>query len=316
MLTLSSRTCTRLCHKVKHGSRWIHIAATDADEYHENGAVCLRDVISEHWVEQLREAAALLEALPGPCGEYIQDASCEYFTDLEMAQHLELNQFAEFVHQGPSAAIAGELMRANKVCFLYDQYFRQQWFGSEAGAPSTASARTPWHQDQPYWQITGSMVATVWLPLDPTPAGSSVQFVVGSHKWPECNPFHFATGKPYECTGLPELPDIGAGVRARQFEVVSWDCEPGDVVVFNGMTVHGQLEKSTEGTEGVKRQFRRLATRWTGDDVRYVLRDGEARDVIPSQHNPCTLQPGDELECERFPLVWTQEHGLRPRDCG
>jgi len=156
----------------------------------------------------------------------------------------------------------------------------------------------------------------VWLPLDPTPSGAAVQYVAGSHGWPEYSPFHFATGLQYAGTGMPPLPDIAEGVREGRFQLLSWpDAMPGDVIVFSAMTVHGQLEESTsekkerkeqEGSDDVGGQFRRLATRWTGDDARYVLRHGEARDVIPSSHFPCTLSAGDEIECERFPLVWTQ----------
>lgn len=114
---------------------------------------------------------------------------------------------------------------------------------------------------------------------------------------------------------MPPLPDIATGVTEGRFRLLSWeDTMPGDVIVFSAMTVHGQLQQpnahqepgraSRSGDDG--NQFRRLATRWTGDDARYVLRDGEARDVMPSSHFPCALSEGDEMECDRFPLVWSR----------
>ena len=154
------------------------------------------------------------ETLRGGGGQHTE---LEYFTDLEMAQRLP--RFAEFARQGPCAGIAGMLMRSERVCFLYDQFFRQRERGVAVGGGGARSGRraggpasTPWHQDQPYWQVSGTQVVSVWLPLDPTPAGAAIQFVRGSHKWGEHSPFHFATGAQYAGTGMPRLPDISTAV--------------------------------------------------------------------------------------------------------
>jgi hypothetical protein len=128
--------------------------------------------------------------------------------------------------------------------------------------------------------------------------------VAGSHKWPEYSPFHFQSGEKYAATGQPELPDIEAGVKSGKFKLLDFgQVNPGDCIVFSGMTVHGQMsqmdrkadesdesdEEEYEGTAGPMKknakqqppqQFRRLATRWTGDNARYILREGEAKDVL------------------------------------
>jgi hypothetical protein len=41
--------------------------------------------------------------------------------------------------------------------------------------------RTPWHQDQPYYNIDGFQTASFWIPLDPVPRESTLEFVAGSH---------------------------------------------------------------------------------------------------------------------------------------
>ena len=146
-----------------------------------------------------------------------------------------------------------------------------------------------------------------------------MHFIGGSHRWPEHAPFHFASGRQYAGTGLPPLPDIGEGVRAGKLRVLSWpDCAPGDALVFSAMTVHGQdpalaAAQRVPGpcaAAGVGSKFRRIAARFTGDDAQYRLRNGEARDVVPSTHYPCSLQEGAPMECARFPLVWTRDEGL------
>ena len=75
------------------------------------------------------------------------------------------------------------------------------------------------------------------------------------------------------------------------------------------MVVHGQRSEDIHKPKPGDR-FRRLATRWTGDDVRYLLREGEARDVVPSRFYPCDLEAGDKMQCDRFPLIWKHRTGL------
>jgi ectoine hydroxylase-related dioxygenase (phytanoyl-CoA dioxygenase family) len=338
----------------------MSVTESDIARFQEDGAVCLRNVVSAEWLEFLRGASRELRASPGPMAEEMlragpaageeeqeqeqeqeeeeEGSASPYFTDLEMAQRLP--PFARFARHGPCAALAGQLMQASQACFLYDQYFEQR-FEQRSGPRSeqrsgprlaAGAPATPWHQDQPYWQVAGADVASVWVPLDPTPAGAAVHFIAGSHRWREHAPFHFGSGAQYAGTHLPPLPDVGGGVREGRLRVLSWpDCAPGDAIVFSAMVVHGQDARlaaaqravagsgaaaaaataaAAEGAEGAPplgaaAAFRRLATRFTGDDARYRLRDGEARNVVPSEHFPCGLAEGARMECARFPLVWT-----------
>lgn len=253
----------------------------------------LRQAVSLDWVEYLRQASAEAVATPGPMAEQYARPPGFYFSDLELAERLE--PFRRFAVQGPCAALAGELMGASEVCFFYDQYFHQRFSEAEA---SQAPATTPWHQDQPYWSVDGSQVCSVWVPLDPVPLESAISFIAGSHRWGLFAPRHFATGQAYGGTGLAHLPSLGGERR------LAWATEPGDVIVFSGMTVHGQ-----EDAKRVRGEFRRLSLRFTGDDARFCRREGEAADVVPSRHHPCSLQPGDPMPCARFPTVWRRSAG-------
>ena len=158
--------------------------------------------------------------------------------------------------------------------------------------PGTA-ARTPWHQDQPYWAVSGRQVCSLWLPLDPVPREVSVEVVCRSHRWPEYNPAHFSDGSAYADTGLASLPDIEAE-RAKH-RIVGFAMEPGDVLAFQAMIVHG-----APGNMG---RFRRraLSTRWAGEDARYCVRRGEV--AIPTSDPG--LKHGDRLDSNRFPLIWS-----------
>ena len=41
---------------------------------------------------------------------------------------------------------------------------------------------TPWHQDQPYYNITGQQNVSFWIPIDPVDEQWTLNFIKGSHK--------------------------------------------------------------------------------------------------------------------------------------
>jgi ectoine hydroxylase-related dioxygenase (phytanoyl-CoA dioxygenase family) len=251
--------------------------------YERDGVVCLRGVFSPDWIAFLAQAVEEAMALPGPHAEEYaaRGGSGRFFGDLELAQRMP--KFMRFALESPAAETAARIMGASRVNFFYDQLLVKE--------PGTAE-RTPWHQDQPYWAVSGRQVCSVWLTLDPVPEDVSVEYVCGSHRWPEFSPYHFADGTPYAGTGLPQLPDIEA--RRREYDIRRFAMEPGDCLVFQAMIVHG-----APGNSGRHRR-RALSTRWAGDDARYCRRQGEV--AIPTQDPG--LAHGARLDSARFPLVW------------
>ena len=182
---------------------------------------------------------------------------------------------------GPHAVIGNRTLPG----FFFDQVIVKE--------PGTEQ-RTPWHQDQPYWAVSGRQVCALWLALDDVAADSSVEFVLGSHRWDvEFNPQHFADGSGYEGTGLPPLPDIEG--HRDQYRITSFDVRAGDIVAFSAMTVHG-----APGNRSLARRRRAVSTRWCGDDARYLQRPGEV--AVPSKDPG--LRSGEPLGGPLFPRVW------------
>jgi len=260
------------------------ISAADRVAYERDGVVCLRGVIPREWLDFLADAVDDAMRSPGPHAEEYEGpgGSGRFYGEVEVAERHPA--FRRFALESPAAEIAARIMGASRVNFFYDQLLVKE--------PGT-SARTPWHQDQPYWAVSGVQVASVWLPLDPVPEEVSVEYVCGSHRWPEYSPYHFADGTPYADTGLPPLPDIEAA--RGQYDIRRFALEPGDCLVFQAMIVHG-----APGNTG---RFRRraLATRWAGDDARFCRRAGEV--AIPTADPG--LEHGAVLDSARFPVVWT-----------
>ena len=61
----------------------------------------------------------------------------------------EIPEYEEFVRESGAAAIAGELMGSERVRLYHDHLLVKE--------PGTAQ-RTPWHQDQPYYNVDGTQV--------------------------------------------------------------------------------------------------------------------------------------------------------------
>jgi len=260
------------------------ITSDEREAYEKDGVSCLRAIFPLEWLTFLADAIEEAMAEPGPhADEYTRKGGAgRFFGDLELAERLPL--FRRFALESPAAEIAGRVMGATHVNFFYDQLLVKE--------PGTAE-RTPWHQDQPYWAVSGRQVCSVWLPLDPVPDPVAVEYVAGSHLWPEFSPYHFADGSPYRNTGLPPLPDIEA--ERDRYRILKFPMAPGDCLVFQAMIVHG-----APGNPSVGRR-RALATRWTGEDARYCRRPGEV--AIPTSDPG--LAHGDPLDSERFPRIWT-----------
>lgn len=258
------------------------ITADEIAEYAENGVVKLSGIFDLGWIEYLRDAVETAMADPGPFAEEYAKGEGRFFGDLDVAKRHA--PFRDFIHNSPAAEITGTIMGSNKANFFYDQLLVKE--------PGTAE-RTPWHQDQPYWAVSGRQVASIWLPLDYVAEESSLKYVKGSHRWGAHNPRNFVDNSPYEGTGLPELPDIDG--NREQYEILGWDMEPGDCLVFQAMMVHG-----SDGNTSLQNRRRALATRWTGDDARYEVRSGEV--AIPTTDPG--LEHGDLMDCDDFPVIW------------
>lgn len=262
----------------------MSITAEDIATYRADGIVCLRQVMPLPWIELLREAVEVALAELGPHAEEYAKGEGRFFGDLDLWQRHA--PFRRFVLESPAAEIAGRVMGASKVNFFYDQLLVKE--------PGTAE-RTPWHQDQPYWAVEGRQVCSIWLPLDPVAKETCVEYVAGSHEWAAFSPYHFADGTPYRDTGLPVLPDIEA--ERERHRIVSFAMEPGDCLVFQAMIVHGAPANRSANRR------RALATRWTGDDARYCVRQGEV--AIPTSDPG--LRHGDVMDCDLFPVVWRDQ---------
>jgi hypothetical protein len=160
-------------------------------------------------------------------------------------------------------------------------YLGEQLFLKEGGH----SRRTPWHQDTSYLRMMGSQLVACWVSLDPLRKEHCLEFVRGSHKGVLYNGSAFAaeddTAPLYKQSRLPRLPDIQK--RRDAFDILSWDLEPGDLIVFHLGILHG----GGATVPGMRR--RTVSLRFLGPNVMF---DGSPRDEVGAQEgNDAAMAP-------------------------
>ncbi|XP_067119336.1 probable phytanoyl-CoA dioxygenase [Centruroides vittatus] len=262
------------------------------NEYRKNGAICLRRVFDQKWIykvkcgieKNLLEPSKFSESLKG------EGDPGNYFNDY--CNWTKIPEFEDYVFNSPAAEIAGILMESQYAAFYHEHVLVK-----EPGA----FKKTPWHHDQSYYPIDGFKVCSIWMPVDPVAKINSLQLVAGSHLWKEWfYPRKFATSLNYIKESASDdkiyrdVPDIES--NRNDYEILTWDVEPGDCIVFHMKTLHGAPGNSSEN---VKRRV--LSTRWLGDDATMAARPWEVSPPIYGN-----LNIGDRAVSEEFPIVWTR----------
>ena len=272
------------------------IPDADVDAFWRDGVICLRGLFDAEWIDHMRAAVEDDLAHPGPLArEYATQKGQRFLGDI--GAWAVKPMLRKYVEESPAAEIAARMLRSRKVNFLYDQLFVKE--------PGT-TAVTPWHQDGPYWPVRGDQILSIWLALDDvTVESSGVEYVKGSHRWGrEFRPIHFGGDtEAYKMLPGETLPDINAlrhSPDGAELDIVNWDMQAGDCLLHHCMTVHG-----APGNASSTQRRRAYATRWTGDDVVYAPREGQAAITIDKP----TIQPGEAIDCAVFPRLWPRQAG-------
>lgn len=269
------------------GSVGTPVSRDEVDAYERDGAVCLRQLLRPHEVEVLRagidanlarpSSRAQVASRPNDPGWFIEDFCCWQ----------ENEHYRRFIFESPIGEVAGRLMRSTTVRLYHDHMLTKE--------PGTRQ-RTPWHQDQPYYNIEGRMNCSFWIPVDPVSRASTLEFVAGSHLGPWLMPRSFmdAQARWFPEGSLADLPDIEA--HRDQYCILGWELEPGDAVCFHMLTLH-----AAGGVEGTRRR-RVFSVRLLGDDIRHAPRPWKTSPAFPGLAD--ALPAGAPMEHPLFPMLW------------
>jgi ectoine hydroxylase-related dioxygenase (phytanoyl-CoA dioxygenase family) len=256
------------------------------EDYAVKGAVVLRGVLApsevavlargiEHNLANLSPLALLASQADDP-GKFVEDF-CTWQNNAD---------YAAIMMQSALPRVAAQLMQSETVRIYHDHLLVKE--------PGTRQP-TPWHQDQPYYNVAGRQNVSFWIPVDPVPLESTLRLVAGSHAgtWYMPRTFRDQQAKWFPEGALAELPQIDA--HPEQFEQLGWALEPGDVVAFHMLTLHAS---SGVGPHARRRVF---SARYLGDDARHAVRSWRTSPPFPGLAD--RLADGACMEDALFPLV-------------
>ncbi|CAF0761212.1 unnamed protein product [Rotaria sp. Silwood1] len=259
------------------------------NEYKQNGAVCIRQLLNNNEIDLLRQGIDENLTHPSPrfkiasrsddTGRFVEDF-CTWENN---------SYYKQFIYESPCAAVAGLLMESSVSRLYHDHLLVKEAITKQI---------TPWHQDQPYYNIEGNQTCSFWIPVDPVSRYSTLEFIAGSHRegrWFMPRTFMSSEAKWFPEGTLEEMPDIEANRDA--FPIIGWPVEPGDVIAFHMLTLHGA--RGTIGNEGRRRVF---SVRFLGDDVKHSPRTW----VTSPDFSDITqeIKPGAPMDHPRFPIIW------------
>lgn len=254
--------------------------------YQRDGAVCLHGLLNADELATLRRGIdanlaapsprAIVASQPDDPGFFIEDF-CNWPTNAD---------YRALACDSPLPQVAARLMQSRTVRLYHDHMLTKE--------PGTRQ-KTPWHQDQPYYNVDGRQNVSFWIPADPVARASTLEFVAGSHRGPWLMPRSFMT---HEARWFPEgsladLPDIEADRSA--FPILGWALEPGDVVAFHMLALHAA------GGVAPGQRRRVFSLRYLGDDARHAPRRWTTSPDFPGLAD--RLPAGAPMDDALFPLL-------------
>ena len=277
----------------------------DLDLFHKDGGVCLRSAVALDWIDHLRQGVeeslanpskfSKIKTSPNEMGRFVKET---FVSTLRPS-------FRQVILESNLAEIAAAFIGQPQVRFVYDTWLSKY--------PGTAR-RTYWHQDH---GIDGRCLI-VWVALDPVPKGSGLEILRGTHRHGAC----YYRGKFADVieqaasSGQVDMKDSG-GRRLvpmseiennlDDYEIMSWEMEPGDCVVLNCYVVHGA------GGNFSTAPIRRYSTRWMEPNARMAPHGAAIGDHVVADNPEVPLRrvDGINFDGEAYPLLPARVEGRR-----
>jgi len=258
-----------------------------SDRFALDGAVVLRGLLTAGQIETLRNGIDANLAQPSANAKIANQADDPGHFIEDFCNWQSNAAYRETIFHSDLPRAAAELMGSRTARLHHDHMLTK-----EAGTRQ----RTPWHQDQPYYNIDGRQNISFWIPVDPVSRASTLEFVAGSHLGPWLMPRSFMTNqaKWFPEGTLADLPDIEADRAAHR--ILAWELEPGDAVAFHMLTLHG-----SGGSETRRRVF---SVRFVGDDATHAPRAWTTSPEFPGLADQ--LPQGVPFEGPLFPVAYPE----------
>ena len=259
------------------------LTKSEIQDFKDDGVVVLRGIFNE-WIDTLAKGADF--HIKNPSEEALVHKGADFqgkFLE-DFCNWQRIPEYKDFVLNSPLAAIAADLMESKSAQFFHDHFFYKE---ALSGAP------TPWHQDLPYYCVSGDQTVSFWLPLEAREKTVSLRSLAGSHHLnKEIRPTSWANNESFyeDNDAFMDMPNTDN----NDFKIKQWETEPGDVIAFNFKTIHGANANKVDDIS------RTLSFRLLGDDVVYRHRPGRTSPNFPGINQ----KDGERLREDWFPIIW------------
>lgn len=262
------------------------VGAAEIEAFRRDGAVCLRGILTKEDVDLCRQGIAENMAAPSERANVASRPDDPGYFIEDFCNWKSNRLYRDFIFTSAAAAAAGLLMECKTVRLYHDHLLVKE--------PNTKQ-KTPWHQDQPYYNIEGFQNCSMWAPMDPVARSATLEFVAGTHRGPWLMPRSFMSNeaKWFPEGMLADLPDIEADRGA--YNIIGWQLDPGDAVFFHMLTLH-----AAGGVGNGRRRV--LSVRFLGDDIRHAPRKWKTSPGFPGLEKE--LPAGAPMEHPLFPVLW------------
>jgi ectoine hydroxylase-related dioxygenase (phytanoyl-CoA dioxygenase family) len=257
----------------------------DVAAFQRDGAVCVRGLFDAGEMARVTAIVGAMLEHPSPRAKTASRPGEPAFVE-DFCNWSDHPALVDLLHTSAIAPVAGALMGSETVRLYHDHVLAK-----EPGAQQP----TPWHQDQPYYNIDGCQNVSAWIPIDPVERATTLQFVAGSHRGTWYLPTSFLAEEAhwFPAGSLEPVPDVD-GDRDR-YEVLGWALEPGDAVFFHMLTLHAAAGNSRTVPRRV------LSLRFLGDDITHAPRPWVTSPPFPGLAEQ--LPAGAPMHHELFPLL-------------
>ncbi|CAF0979350.1 unnamed protein product [Didymodactylos carnosus] len=257
------------------------------DEYQRDGAVCIRQILTQDEIDLLKSgidrnlkhpsSRVKIASKPDDTGLFTED-----FCNWQNNEY-----YKKFIFESSISIVAGLLMRSKTTRLYHDHMLVKE---------ANTKQITPWHQDQPYYNIDGFQNCSIWIPVDPVSRYSTVEFIAGSHhgKWLMPRTFMDNKAKWFPEGTLEDLPDIEN--EREKYPIIGWELEPRDIVCFHMLTLHG--------ARGADQRRRAFSVRFLGDDITHAPRTWKTSPEFEELSNELAVRA--KMNHSLFPILWEQ----------
>jgi hypothetical protein len=258
------------------------VTQEDVDTYARDGAVCLRNVLHQDWIDMLlpiareviidKKDVGLLPTIPG---RYM--ARC-------------IPEYRQMIFDGPVAEAAGKVMQSKEIRFFFDEFFAK---------PPQSDAATLWHCDRMAFPVDGGMVPSLWIPLTPIVKANCLE-VLAETQHDDVPYWLFSPNarKMIKPDDRAPHPDIESRRGEEGLRFLTWDMDPGDILVVHPWALHYSAGNPTDDWRVA------ISQRVFGDDIRWAPRP-DCLNIAGVSFDE--MLDGEKPAGDLFPLIWSED---------